>query len=96
VNCGIIVFCDKRSLLTSNGLLLQRAMQKDIKKIREDLHKELHTERVKQKEELLALKVSSPTRCSHIHNLFPPHMNKPNTDGTTAFEQCFLERLVSM
>jgi hypothetical protein len=30
VKCGNIAFCDKRSLLTGNGLLLQRALQKEM------------------------------------------------------------------
>jgi hypothetical protein len=59
VNCGIIAFCDKGSFLTGNGLLLQRKMQKDVQDVRNNIRIELNIDRVKQKEELMALRVSS-------------------------------------
>jgi (p)ppGpp synthase/HD superfamily hydrolase len=72
VNCGIIAFCDKRSFLTSTGFLLQRKMQKDVQDIRSNLRRELDIDRVKQEEELMALRVSSQCAVQTCTILHPP------------------------
>jgi hypothetical protein len=74
VNCCIIALCDKSSFLTGNALLLQRDMQKNLTEIKSKMRLELDLERIKQKEELIALKVSSPIRSSNLHHFTAIHI----------------------
>jgi hypothetical protein len=73
VNCGIIAFCDKRSFLTSNALLLQRKMQREVEEIKNKMRVNLGLQRMKQKEDLMALKVSFLTRSSNLHHFTVIH-----------------------
>jgi (p)ppGpp synthase/HD superfamily hydrolase len=73
VNCGIIAFCDKGSFLTGNGLLLQRKMQEEVEEIRKNLRLELDIQRLKQEEELMALRVSSPMHSTNLHHFIVIH-----------------------
>jgi hypothetical protein len=68
VDCGIVAFCDKRSFLTSNVLLLQRDVRADVTNIKKKMREEMQLERTIQKEELRALKVSSQIRSSNLHH----------------------------
>jgi hypothetical protein len=67
VNCGIIAFCDKISFLTGNVLLLQREMRMEINEIKMAMREELRNERLKNRHQLLMMKVSSLTRTSNLH-----------------------------
>jgi hypothetical protein len=73
VNCGIIAFCDKRSFLTGNGLSLQRNMEMEVRDLRHKMRTELDIEQIRQKVELMVLKVSSTTPSSNLHLFTPIH-----------------------
>jgi hypothetical protein len=48
-------------------------MQKKVSELRSKLRLELDLARIKQKEEIIALKVSSPTRSSNLHHFTRIH-----------------------
>jgi hypothetical protein len=91
VNCGIISFWYKISFLTCNVSLLQRGIGKELQDVKKIMKENLEIIRKENREDLLMMKVSSPTRSSNLHHFTVIHHGVDIMSSDLAFLYQYFE-----